>query len=125
MVCCGCLQLEFDNFLDLLQFVLDISFTGSFEDVSCFFFTANLHEPTGGLWEKVDANANNNDEDDLESEGCAPSHGLVVVQVCEIFNPVSQSEPPNVLILISQIKEIGGICPTMKNSIARKAPLAE
>lgn len=125
MICCGCLQLEFDNLLDLLQFVLNISFSGSFEDMLCFFFATDLHEPAWTFWEEINANANNDDEDDLESKRCAPCHGLVVVEVCEVFNPVSQSETTNVLILVSQIRKVEGSCLTMKNSIARKAPLAE
>lgn len=48
-----------------------------------------------------------------------------MVEVCEIFNPVSKSETTNVLVFVSQIREVEGSCLTMKNSIAKKAPLAE
>ena len=47
VVCRGRLQLKLDNFLDLVQLISDISVAGSGEDVLCFFFATDLHEPTG------------------------------------------------------------------------------
>ena len=48
-----------------------------------------------------------------------------MVEVRKVFNPVSKSETTNILAIVSEISFVEGSRLTMKNSTARKAPLAE
>jgi hypothetical protein len=68
------------------------------QDISCFFIPAHLHQPARRLREEVDANSNEEDENQLKGEGCTPSHGLVIVQGGEVFDPVGQRKTSDILI---------------------------
>lgn len=77
MIGARCFELKLDDFLDTPELMLNIAIPCSLQDVPGFLFAANLHEPTWGLWEEVDADSNDEDENNLKSEGGSPCHGHV------------------------------------------------
>ena len=93
----GRLELEFDNLFDASEFVFDVAFARSFEHTSSFSFTAHFHEPARGFGKEIDADADYEDENDLEREGGAPGHYFVGVEVGKILDPVCEGEATDVL----------------------------
>lgn len=96
MVCSGRFQFVLDHLLDGLEFVLDVGVAGRLQHIAGFLLPAHLHQPPRRFGEEVDAEADDEDEDDLQRQGGPPRHFLVGVQVGEILDPVGQRQTADV-----------------------------
>ena len=112
-----------------------------------FRLAANLHEPTRRLREEVYADADEENENDLQSQRSTPGHHNVGIEVGKVLDPVGKGETADILdfvslgnvlrgypvdfatirmeILQALSRYRGGEALTIKNSMARNAPRAE